>query len=115
MSISNAQLQGQYNASNEAADYLAIHGEASNAIAVETPVTATAFQIDVERDANLYISVNTAASLAIAIGATAAGATNAIQAAGTVAVGVVTLFVPAGWYVKLTGTMANLTVTSVLR
>lgn len=84
----------------------------SHAAAVETPVTATAFQPAGGRDCDLYINIKTAASLAIAMGPTSAAAT-VISAAQSSALGVVHLVVHAGWYVKLTGTMANLDVTSI--
>lgn len=89
-------------------------GPGSHKVTVQAPVTATAFQVDAVRDADLYISVNTAAALAVAIGSTNAAST-AIMPSQSAALGVICLHVPGGWYVKLTGTMANLTVTSVLK
>lgn len=76
-------------------------------VIVPTFVTATALQISASQDTYLYINIKTAAALAIAMGATSA-ASNVISISQSSALGVVTLFVPAGWYVKLTGTMANL-------
>lgn len=86
----------------------------SRAAAVETFVSGTGKQVGGGRPADLYISINTAAALAIAMGPTSAAATT-IMASQSAALGVVHLEVPGGWYVKLTGTMGNLTCTSILK
>lgn len=94
--------------------YLAGSGDVVGTAVVQAPVTATAFQVSTKRASDLYITINTAAALAIAIGPTSACAI-ALAASASYALGTTTILVPAGWYVKLTGTMANLTVTSVVR
>lgn len=87
-------------------------GPGSHAAGAQTFVSGTAKQVDTRKDNFLYINVTTAAALAIAIGPTSAAAT-VLNASESDALGLITLFVPAGWYVKLTGTMANLAVTAV--
>jgi hypothetical protein len=77
-----------------------------------SPTTATAFQCSTNRESTLYINVTTAAALTIAMGPTAACAIT-ISASETTALGVVTLIVPTGWWVMLTGTMADLAVTKI--
>lgn len=84
----------------------------SHAAVVETPTSGTAFQPSSGRDCDLYISVNTAAALKIEVGPTSSVATQ-LMPSQSAAVGLIHLVVHAGWYVKLTGTMANLTVTSI--
>lgn len=79
---------------------------------VQSPVSGTAFQVSTKRRTTLYINVQTAAALTIALGPTAAAA-NVISASEVTGLGVVTLNVPAAWYVKLTGTMADLVVTAI--
>lgn len=96
------------------ATYLENANDVAGDADVQTPTTATAFQVSTKRAADLYITVNTAAALAVAMGPTSATAVT-IAASASYALGTTYLYVPAGWYVKLTGTMANLTVTSVLR
>jgi hypothetical protein len=120
MANTEDQNQAIYNAKDDAAGtttqhatYLTGSGDVSGSAAVQTPTTATAFQISTKRTSILYITVNTAAALAIAIGPTAACAI-AVAASASYALGTTTLRIPAGWFVKLTGTMANLTVTSVI-
>jgi hypothetical protein len=86
-------------------------GPGSHATAAPTFVSGTAKQVDTRKDAFLYIAITTAAALTVAIGPTSATA-QAITPSQSSALGVITLFVPAGWYVKLTGTIANLAITS---
>lgn len=85
----------------------------SHTAAVQTFVSGTAKQISASNSAHLYINVTTAAALTIAIGPTSAAAT-VLNASESDALGMITLFVPGGWYVKLTGTVADLTCTSVI-
>lgn len=86
-----------------------VTGPGSHASAAAVFVSGTAQQVDTRKDNYLYINVtNAAAVLAVAIGPTAATAIT-ISASQLNALGVITVFVPAGWYVKLTGTMANVT------
>ena len=88
--------------------------DSSGTAAASTPSfsTGTAAQVSTTQDVMLYINVTTAASLAVAIGPTSSAAT-VIQAAESSALGVITLRVPKGWYVKLTGTIADLAITAV--
>lgn len=81
---------------------------------VQVPTTATAFQISASRAAVLYVNVRTAAALATAIGPDNTTAIT-LDASQSDAIGMTTIFVPAGWYVKLTGTIANLAITAVLQ
>lgn len=85
----------------------------SHTAVVQTFVSGTGKQIDAARGAHLYINITTAAALAIAIGPTSAAAT-VLNASESDALGLITLHVPGGWYVKLTGTIADVTCTSVL-
>ena len=77
-----------------------------------TYVSGTAQQPNTTQDVMLYIDVTTAASLAVAIGPTSTPATTII-ATQTAALGLQSIRVPAGWYVKITGTIADLTITQV--
>lgn len=86
----------------------------SHTVATQTFVSGTAKQVDAAKSAYLYINITTAAALAIAIGPTSAAA-NVLNASESDALGMITLFVPGGWYVKLTGTMADVTCTSVIQ
>lgn len=79
---------------------------------VITPVTNTPFQCSTNRESTLYINVVTAAALTIAIGPTSA-CTIVLQASESAAIGLITVNVPMGWWVNLTGTMADLTVTKI--
>lgn len=81
-------------------------GPGSHSAAAKTFVSGTAQVVDSRKDNFLYINIATSAALAIALGPTNAAA-NAVSPSQSSAVGLVTLFVPAGWYVKLTGTMGN--------
>ena len=61
----------------------------------------------------LFIDVTTAASLTIAIGPTNAAST-VLQSTVVGALGAILVPVPAGWYVKLTGTMGDLNITGII-
>ena len=74
--------------------------------------TGTAAQISTVQDVMLYIAINTAAALAIAVGP-ANTVTTAILASETAALSVITLRLPKGWWVKITGTIADLTITAI--
>ena len=115
-SITDAQTEAAFNAegTTEAAAYLAAQGSLSGYSAVLSPTTATAFQPSTTRESFVYINITTAAALTTAMGPTASCAI-AVGAAASDALGVTTLSVPAGWYVMLTGTMADVVVTAVLR
>jgi hypothetical protein len=74
--------------------------------------SGVAAQVNTTQDVMLYITVNTVAALAVAIGPTSGTATT-IVASENVALGVITLRIPKGWWVKITGTIADLTITAV--
>lgn len=84
------------------------------AVLAESPVSGTGFQVSANRDAYLYVNITTAAALAIALSADNS-TYNTLNTSQSDALGMVTLFVPKGWYVKLTGTMADLTATAILK
>lgn len=86
---------------------------AAGAAIAEVPVSGTAFQVSATRGAHLYVNVRTAAALATAIGPDNTTGI-ALDASQSDALGMTTLHVPAGWWVKLTGTIANLSITAVL-
>lgn len=109
--IDDAQTDAIYNAKGVAVP--AATAQPSGTPLTVSPTTATAFQISTKRDAMLYINVRTAAALAIAMGPTSS-CDIAVSASQSDALGTTSLRVPAGWYVKLTGTMANLACTAVL-
>lgn len=111
---SDAQALAATNAHADAAAITAgSTAPGSHAAAVQTFVSGTAKQIDAARSAHLYINITTAASLTIAMGPTSAAAT-VLNAAESDTLGMITLQVPGGWYVKITGTVADLTITSIL-
>jgi len=83
----------------------------SRAAVVETVVSGTAFQPASGLGCELYIAVNTSASLKIEMGPSASSLTTLSN--NSAAVGLINFEVPGGFYVKITGTPANLTVTSV--
>lgn len=85
----------------------------SHKATVETFVSTTARQISATNNAHLYINITTAAALTIAMGPTSSAAT-VLNASESDTLGMITLFVPGGWYVKITGTVADLTITSIL-
>ena len=74
--------------------------------------SGTAKQLSTTQDVMLYIAVQTAAALAVAIGPTSTPATT-VMPSQTYTLGLQTLRIPKGWYVKITGTIADLTITQV--
>lgn len=112
--ITDAQTLATYNANASAgapASVLAASGEAIT----ETVVSATPFQISTARAATLYINITTAASMTLSMGPEAAGTSIALNASESDALGLCTVDVPAGWYVKFTGTVADAVFTAVLK
>lgn len=91
---------------------LATNTSSGSSVTSPTFVSGTAQQINTTKDAMLYIDVKTAASLTIAIGPTSTPA-NTLQSAVVGGLGLESVRVPAGWWVKLTGTMADLTITAI--
>jgi len=114
MPNSTAQNEAITAAKNDAAriGQGAVDPKGSRPSLVESPVSGTAFQPSGGAACDLYLAIKTAASLQVDMGPTSATAI-AIMPSQTAALSVITLDVPAGWFVKLTGTMANLTATSV--
>lgn len=110
--LTDAQDVATYNAKGSALP--GSIAQPSGLAAVVTVVSGTPFQVSTKRAARLYIAITTAAALTISMGPEAAGTSVAIQPSQSSALGLCTLDVPAGWYVKLTGTVTNYTVTSVL-
>lgn len=86
---------------------------ASKQAFTKTITSGTAFQISVAQNATLYLDIATAAALAIAIGPTNATAV-AINSSKTDSIGLISVRVPAGWWVKVTGTPADFVATAVL-
>src|SRR5487761_1784757 len=80
---------------------------ASNYSVVETVVSGTPFQVSTVRDADLYINITTAASFTASMGPEAAGTSIALNTAESDTLGLIYLRVPKGFYVKLTGTVAD--------
>ena len=75
-------------------------------------VSGTARQLSTDTDVDLFVNINTAAALAIAIGPTAAAAV-VVSPSQTSALGMMQFRVPRGWFVKITGTIANLNINAV--
>lgn len=86
----------------------------TGAAIVESPTSGTAFQVSALRAATLYVNVRTAAALATALSPDNS-TFYTLDASQSDAIGMTTIHVPAGWYVKLTGTMANLAITAILQ
>jgi hypothetical protein len=111
--ITDAQTLSIYNGEGVAVPAATL--EPSGLPEVITAVSGTPFQISTKRNADLYIAIATAAALTISMGPEAAGTSVPVAASASEAVGVTTLFVPVGWYVKLTGTVADFVLNAVLR
>lgn len=109
--ITDAQTIATYNAEGQALP-AAIAPKTGDA-AVQTVVSGTAFQISSRRSADLYINITTAAALKVEIGPTSAAAIQ-LSTSQSSALGLMSLHIPAGWYVKLTGTVTDYVVTAVL-
>lgn len=86
---------------------------ASKQAFTKTIVSGTAFQVSTAQNSTLYLDIATAAALAIAIGPTSA-TTVAINSSKVDSIGLISVRVPAGWYVKVTGTPADFVATAVL-
>lgn len=95
------------------ATYLTGSGDLSGTAKVETVVSGTAKQISTKRDAMVYVNITTSAALKVEMGPTSSVAVT-VSASQSSALGVISFRVPAGWYIKCTGTVTNYTVTSVL-
>ena len=88
--------------------------DTSGTAAASSPTFAsgTARQVSTTQDVILYIAIQTSAALAVAIGPTSVPA-NTVMPSQSYALGLNTIPVPKGWWVKITGTVADLTVTAV--
>lgn len=75
-------------------------------------VSGTARTLNTGMSCHLYINVTTSASLTLSMGPTSAASVS-INAAESDTLGMITLRVPAGWYVKFTGTVADVVFTQV--
>lgn len=86
---------------------------ASKSTQVEAVTSGTGFQVSTAQNAHLYIDINTSAALAIALSKD--GTTYVpLMASKSAPIGLLSVMVPAGWYVRLTGTPANFVVTAVV-
>lgn len=88
--------------------------DTSGTAAASSPsfTTATAKQLSTTQDVMLYIAVQTSAALAVAIGP-ASTTTTALMPSKSYALGLIPIRVPKSWWVKITGTIADLTITQV--
>ena len=88
--------------------------DTSGTAAASSPtfVNGTSLQLNTTQDVMLYLAITTSAALAVAIGPTSGVATALIPSA-SYALSVITIRVPKGWFVKITGTIADMTITAV--
>lgn len=110
--VADGQTIAIYNAKGQALP--AGTAEAYGTPEVVTAVSGTPFQISTKRSAHLYIAIAVAAALTISMGPEAAGTSVPVAASAVEAIGTTTLYVPAGWYVKITGTVADFVLNAVL-
>lgn len=80
--------------------------------AVVTVVSGTAMQPNTVSDTMLYINITTAAALKVEIGATSSVATT-LSVSQSSALGMMSVRVPKGWYVKFTGTVTDYVITQI--
>lgn len=80
---------------------------------VETVVSGTGFQVSTVQNSHLYIDVGTSAALAIALSRDGVTYTT-VMASKAAGIGLLSLAVPAGFFVKLTGTVADFVVTAIM-
>ena len=112
--ITDAQTLALYNSEGATEPASVNPSPAGGTPEVLTVTSATPFQVSKVRNATLYIAIATAAALTISMGPEAAGTSVPVAASATEAIGVTTLKVPAGWYVTLTGTVADFVLNAVL-
>ena len=88
--------------------------DTSGTAAASSPAftSGTAKQLSTTQDVRLMIAIQTSAALAVAIGP-ANTTTTALMPSQSYALGLVTIPVPKGWWVKITGTIADLTITQL--
>lgn len=116
--VSDGQDAAVVNAKADAADdnntgSVAIPVQPVGDVKTETFVSGTAQQLSASKDKMLYINITTAAALAVTMGPTSAGTGCAISVSQSSALGVISVRVPKGWYVKITGTVGDIVTTSV--
>lgn len=112
--ITDAQNLSIENALGRTTQYLASVNDVTGTGIVETLVSATAFQVSPTRSADMYVTIVTAAALAVQISPDNVTFIT-LMASETAGLGMFHINLPAGWYIKLTGTMANLAVTAILK
>lgn len=78
-------------------------------------VSATPQQLSTTKDVDLYLNITTAAAMTLSIGPTSAGTLVPVSANQSNALGVIHVRVPVGWYVKFTGTVANVVFSAITR
>jgi streptogramin lyase len=76
-------------------------------------VSGTALQINANQDVMLYVTVTTASTIAIAWGPTSSTTLTLVPSVAATVGCFYSARVPAGWYVKITGTIADLTIEAV--
>jgi hypothetical protein len=114
MSIyTDAQTLATYNSQGVAVPTSITQPDGYNTILSIT--SGVPFQISANRLANLYVNVVTSAPLTVTMGPTPLGTRVQLTGSQSTAVGLFNLNVPAGWYVVITGTVANLVLNAVLR
>lgn len=116
--IDDAQALAASNAHADAADdtqtgSTAVPSPSASIAQAETFVSGTAKVLDVNHDRTLFINITTAAALAVTMGPTSAATTVPVSISQSSALGVITVRVPRGWYVKITGTVADIACNSV--
>ena len=112
--ITDAQIEAINNNAGLNATYLLVDGQPSGQATTDTLTTGVAFQPSTIREAYVYVNVITSAALAINIGPdNTTGIT--LMASEVAAIGLQSFVLPMGWYMKLTGTMADVAVVSILK
>ena len=74
--------------------------------------SGVSLQLNTTQDVMLYIAITTSAALAVAIGPLNT-VTTALIPSASYALSVISIRVPKGWWVKITGTIADTTITSI--
>jgi len=100
----------------EAGDPLVLDSgsDTSGVAAATSPSFSTnvAKQLDTTQDVMLYIAVQTSVNLTVAIGPTSTPATT-VMPTKSYALGLISLRIPKAWWVVITGTIADLTITQI--
>jgi hypothetical protein len=116
VTFSNTLDDGTGNATVAGVSHLNGGTDTSGTATASTPslVSGTAAQLSTTQDVMLYIDVTVATNLTLAIGSTSSVTTTVFSSA-TAAIGLITLRIPKGWFVKATstGTFTNFTFKQV--